>query len=186
MSQDLQTPQAQAWTDELQSVGKVRINSSMNSLVWRVGLAIVMIAVFTYIQYSNGSIGQRGLTLAIVGFALLLGACVLFVRLSYGGKSLEIDHQGATMVDGTFIPWTDITSVTVYNDPRSASSVQVNLTDSAWKTHIDSQGGGGKLMNKMNKTIVRDNALLVPSYLSASPQELALWMNTLAEGKTPI
>ena len=178
MAQNI-TAKQQAWQSELEQQGQVTIASSFGSLLWRVGIAIALVAFFVYARYQSGDIGQRGLTLAVVGFALLIAACIAFVVKQYGGKSIIVERHGITMIDGAFVPWSDITSVDVYAPAKSAPAVAVNLAESAWDAHLSQQNAAAKVMHKANKLIVRDRALVMPSYLAAEPTELADWLNSL-------
>lgn len=176
------TSNQQAWQSELEQHGKVTIASSFGSLLWRVGLAIVLVSLFIYSRYTSGDIGQRGLTIAIVGFALLILACIVFVVKFYGGKSIEVNADGIRMMDGRTHHWNEITTVDVYSPMKSPPSVSVNLSESAWNSHMESQHAAAKVMHKGNKLIVRDRALVLPSYLAADPAELAGWLNRFAKG----
>ena len=179
MAADISANQ-QAWQSELDQQGKVNVSSTFGSLLWRVGIAIALVAFFVYVRYENGDIGQRGLTLAIVGFAMLIAACIAFVLKQYGGKSITIDRSGITLIDGVFLPWNDVSSVGVYAPAKAAPSVAINLTQSAWDAHMGKQNAAAKVMHKANKLVVRDRALVMPSYLAAEPTELAAWLNRFA------
>lgn len=176
------TANQQSWQSELEQQGKVTISSTFRSLIWRVGLALALVAFFVYARYQAGDIGQRGLTLAIVGFAVLILVCVAFVVKQYGGKSIEVDTHGINMMDGSSVSWNDVTSVDVYAPAKSAPAVAVNLTGPAWDAHLGTRNAAGKLMHRANKLIVRDRALVMPSYLAADPAELAGWLNGFAQG----
>ncbi len=176
------TPNQQSWQSDLEQHGKVTIASSFGGLFWRVGLAVALVAAFIYSRYASGDIGQRGLTLAIAGFALLILACIVFVRMSYAGKSIEVDAQGITMMDGKTHPWSDITGVEVYSAVNSGPVVSLTLTEPAWNAYMDSQHAAAKVMHKGNKLVMRDRALVLPSYLAANPGELAGWLNYVAQG----
>ena len=181
MDQQLTAAQA-AWQSELDNTGRVTISSSFGSLFWRIGLAVVLIAVFVAARYSAGDIGQRGLTIAIIGFALLIIACVAFVKFQYGNKDIVVDTHGITMMDGQVVPWSDVTTVDVYAPAKSPPSVSVNLTQSAWDAHLASKGAAATAMHKANAFIVRDRALVIPSYLAANPAELASWLDQFGRG----
>lgn len=181
MEQQLTATQA-AWQSDLDNTGRVSIKSSFGSLLWRVGLAIVLVAVFVFARYSAGDIGQRGLTIAIIGFALLIVGCIAFVNFQYGGKDLVIDSHGIKTMEGETIAWTDVTTVDVYAPARSAPAVSVNLTQQAWDSYLANKGAAAKAMHKANKMIVRDRALVMPSYLDANPAELASWLNQFGQG----
>lgn len=172
----------QVWQAELDQQGKVTIASSFGSLVWRVGIAMALVAFFIYARYQSGDIGQRGLTLAIIGFGLLIAACIAFVVKRYGGKAITVDRTGITMLDGVSVPWSDVSSVNVYAPAKAAPSVAINLTQSAWDAHVGKENAAAKLMHKANKLVVRDRALVMPSYLAAEPTELADWLNRFAAG----
>ena len=176
------TPAQAAWQSELDSTGRVTISSSFASLFWRVGLAIVLVAVFVYARYSSGDIGQRGLTIAIVGFAVLIIACIAFVKFQYGDKQLVVDSHGISMMDGQVVPWTDVTTVDVFAPAKSPPAVSVNLTQEAWDAHLSGKNAAASAMHKANKFIVRDRALVVPSYIDADPVELASWLNQFGRG----
>lgn len=175
------TPNQQSWQAELEQRGKVTIASSFGSLFWRVGLAIVLVALFVYSRYNAGDIGQRGLTLAIAGFVLLILACIVFVRVSYGGKSIEVNADGITMMDGSTHAWSDITSVGVYSPMKSPPVVALSLSESAWNAHMGGQNAAAKAMHSGNKLVMRDRAMALPSYLAADAGELAGWLNRLAQ-----
>lgn len=174
----------QSWTDDLNSVGRVEIKPNFNSLIWRIGLAIAIVVLFISIRFQAGDIGQRGLAIAIIGFAVLIIGSSIFVRITYGGKVLVIERDSLVTMDGKRIPWTDVQDVTVYSDPRgrTPSSVQVNLTEQAWSAHMASQGTGGRMMHGANKLLTRNRAIMLPTYLDAKSQELAEWLNTHARG----
>lgn len=184
MAESVMSPQIQAWMKELESVGRVEIRSSFTSLIWRVGLAVAIVALFILVRFQAGDIGQRGLATAIIGFAALIIGSTMFVRMKYGDKTIVIETDGLITMDGKRIPWTDIEDVSVYSDPRgrAASNVQVNLTAQAWDAHLVGQGAGGKLVHGANKLIARNRAIIMPSYLDAKPHELAAWLNTQASG----
>lgn len=175
------TANQQAWQTELEQQGKVTIAAGFGSLFWRVGLAVVLVALFVYSRYSAGDIGQRGLTLAIAGFALLILACIVFVRVFYGGKSIEVTADGIAMMDGTTHAWSDITSVGVYSPMKSPPVVALSLSESAWTAHMGGQNAAAKAMHKGNKLVMRERALVLPSYLAADPGELAGWLNRFAQ-----
>lgn len=181
MDQQLTAAQA-AWQSELDKTGRVTISSSFGSLFWRIGLAVVLIAAFVAARYSAGDIGQRGLTIAIIGFALLLVACIAFVKFQYGGKEIVVDAHGLKMMDGQVVPWTDVTTVEVYSPAKAAPAVSVNLTQSAWDAHLANKGAAVMAMHKANALIVRDRALVMPSYLAANAGELASWLNQFGRG----
>lgn len=172
----------ETWQQELESTGSVRIGTSMTGLIWRVGLAALLVMGFVYRQYQTDKIGMNMVYVALIGFALLIIACVMFVRLRYGGKHITIDQHGITNVDGNTYPWSDITSVGVYNDPRSADALQINLTADAWQNHIGKQNAAGSLMHKANKLVARNNAVTVPNYLDADLQQLSAWLNQYVRG----
>lgn len=176
------TSNQQSWQSELDQHGKVTIASSFGSLLWRVGLAIVLVALFIYSRYASGDIGQRGLTIAIVGFALLILACIAFVVKFYGGRSIEVNADGIRMMDGRTHRWSDITTVCVYSPMKSPPMVSLTLSESAWNTTMKSQNAAAKMMHKGNKLVMRDRAIVLPSYLAADPGELAGWLNRLAKG----
>lgn len=132
MTEGSLTPNMQKWTDDLQSFGKVEISAAFKSLIWRVGLAVIIIAIFLWAQYNSGNIGQTGLTWGIVGFVALIVGLIAFVKIKWGDSNLTIDRDGVQTFDGHRIPWTDITDVSVYNAPRSGSALQINVTQEAW------------------------------------------------------
>lgn len=179
------TPNMQSWTNDLNSIGRVEIKSSFNSLWWRVGLAVAILMAVIYFRYQAGDIGTRGLTLAIIGSVVLVVGCVAFVFWRYGNKTLLIERDGVTLLDGNFYPWSDISSVSVWRDPRgqAASALQFNLTESAWKNHMDKQNAGGAMMHKANTLIAGDRALVISAYIGANPAELAAWMNQFPQGE---
>ena len=176
------TVNQQAWQTELEEQGRVTISSSFGSLLWRVGVAVALVAFFIYARYQSGDIGQRGLTLAAVGFGLLIAVCIAFVVKQYGGKSIIIDRHGITLINGVSVPWSDVVSVSVFAPAKSPPSVSLNLTESAWDAHMGQQTTAAKVMHKANSMIVRDRALVMPSYLEAGPTELAGWLNQFAQG----
>lgn len=177
------TSNQQLWQSELEQHGKVTIASNFGSLLWRVGLAVALIAAFVYSRYTSGDIGQRGLTIAIAGFALLILACVVFVVKFYGGKSIVVTPDGITMMDGRTYAWDDISHVGVYSPMKSPPMVSVNLTEPAWDAHMGQQNVAAKLMHQGNKLVLRDRGVVLPSYLAASPAELAPWLNQFARGE---
>src|SRR5699024_4889419 len=109
----------------------VEIKTNFSSLLWRVGIAGTIVAIFIWARYEAGDIGQRGLMIAIVGFALLIVGSIVFGKWKWGDKSIIIERDSVVTIDGKRIPWTDITDVSVYNAPRSGEAVQVNLTEEA-------------------------------------------------------
>lgn len=179
------SPQIRAWIRELESVGRVEIKPNFNSLIWRIGLAIAIVVLFISIRFQAGDIGQRGLAIAIIGFAVLIIGSSIFIRITYGGKALVIERDSLVTMEGKRIPWTDVQDVTVYSDPRGRTpiSVQVNLTEQAWSDHMAAQGAGGRVMHGANKLLTRNRAIMLPTYLDAKPQEMAEWLNTHARGK---
>lgn len=180
------TANQHAWQSEMEQHGKVIIRSSFGSMTWRVGFAVALVAVFVYGRYSSGDIGQRGLTLAIAGFALLLIACIVFVRMFYGGKSIAVTTDGITMMDGSAHAWSDIRQVAVYSPMKSPPMVSMSLTESAWESHMGKQNTAAKLMHQGNKLVLRDRSVVLPSYLAANPAELAPWLNQFARGDAEV
>lgn len=176
------TANQQTWQSDLEQHGMVTINSTFGSLLWRVGIAVALVAFFVYARYSAGDIGQRGLTFAVIGFVLFIAGCVAFVVKQYGGKSLSVDSHGITLIDGRTMPWTDISSVDVFSAAKTPPSVAVNLTEAAWDAHMSQQHAAAKVMHRAHKLIVRDRALVMPSYLAAEPTELAAWLDQFVPG----
>lgn len=176
------TANMQSWTDDLRNIGRVEIRMTFKSLLWRVGIAVIVIAIFIGIRYEAGDIGQRGLTLAIGGFALLIIGCIVFVKKKWGDTAMVIERDSVVLYDDRRIPWSDITDISVYNNPRSGSALQVNLTQEAWNAHMNKEGRGGKMMHSANKLITRNRGLVQPQYLDANPDELAAWMNQFPTG----
>lgn len=171
------------WIQELESIGRVEIKSSFKSLIWRVGLAVAIVAFVIYARYQAGDIGQRGLTIAVIGSGVLIIACLAFVKMKYGGKSIVIERDGLTTMEGMRIPWTDIVDVTIFTAPRSDNSVLVNLTEDAWIQHMATQQGGGKMLHKANKFITRNRSIVLPSYLDAPQNDLVELLNRYAQGR---
>lgn len=183
MTEGSLTPNMQKWTDDLQSFGKVEISAAFKSLIWRVGLAVIIIAIFLWAQYNSGNIGQTGLTWGIVGFVALIVGLIAFVKIKWGDSNLTIDRDGVQTFDGHRIPWTDITDVSVYNAPRSGSALQINVTQEAWDAHLAGQNRGGKIMHSANKFVTRNRGFVQPEYLGANPHELAAWMNQFPQAQ---
>lgn len=179
------TPNMQRWTSDLNNVGRVEIKTNFKSLTWRVGIAIVVVAIFVWVRYQAGDIGQHGLTLAIGGFALLIIGCIIFVKYKWGDSKITIERDSVVLHDGKRIPWSEITDVSVYDSPRSGSALQVNLTEEAWNDRMDAEGRGGKMLHGANKLITRNRGLVQPEYMAANPAELAAWMNQFPTGVTP-
>lgn len=177
------TPSMQGWQNDLESVGRVEIKSSFTSLIWRVGMAVAIVAVVIILRYQAGDIGERGLMIAVAGFAVLIVGCIVFVKVKWGDSSITIERDSIVTMDGGRIPWTDITDVSVYNAPRSGTALQVNLTEQAWTEHMSKQHRGGKMMHGANKLITRNRGLIQPEYLDARPAELAAWMNQFVRGE---
>lgn len=171
------------WIQELESIGRVEIKSSFKSLIWRVGLAVAIVAFVIYARYQAGDIGQRGLTIAVIGSGVLIIACLAFVKMKYGGKSIVIERDSLTTMEGMRIPWTDIVDVTIFTAPRSDNSVLVNLTEDAWIQHMATQQGGGKMLHKANKFITRNRSIVLPSYLDAPQNDLVELLNRYAQGR---
>ncbi len=176
------TPNMQSWTDDLNNFGRTEIKTSFKSLTWRIGIAVAVLTAVIWFRYEAGDIGQRGLTLAIGGSILLLVGCVVFVKMKWGDSKIIVERDGVVLYDGKRFPWSDITDVTVFNNPRSGSALQVNLTEDAWKARMDSEGAGGKLLHGANKFITRKRGLVQPEYFDANPAELAAWMNQFPTG----
>lgn len=185
MVQQFTSPRIEQWQQEFEQNGRLEINSSLKSLSWRVGLAVAIVALVIWSRYNAGDIGTRGLTIAIVGFVVLIAGLVAFVVWRYGNKKLVAERDGLTTMDGTFYPWNDITDVTVWTDPRarSASSVQLNLTESAWNAHLAKQHVGGSMMHKANKMIARNRAIVLPSFLDAPVEHMSAFLNQYAAGR---
>lgn len=173
----------QKWTNDINSVGRVEIKTSFKSLIWRVAIAAAFVAIFIFFRYQAGDIGDRGLTIAIAGFVLLIAGCIVFVRMKWGDQSLIIERDSVVTVSGQRIPWSDISSVSVYQAPRSGAALMVNLTEQAWAEHMNNQGRGGRMMHGANKFITRNRGLVQPEYLDARPAELAAWMNQFVRGE---
>lgn len=173
----------QSWTDDLYNIGQVKIKTNFKSLIWRVGLAVIIVAVVVWFRYQAGDIGQRGLTIAVAGFALLIIGCVVFVKSKWGDSKIIVERDGIVLYDGKRIPWSDITDVSVYNNPRSGSALQVNLTEEAWSNRMSSEGRGGKMMHGANKFITRNRGLVQPEYMDVNPAEFAAWLNQFPTGE---
>lgn len=171
------------WQQELESTGSVRIGTSMNSLIWRVGLAALIVAAFLWRQYTNDQIGQQVLYIAIAGFALLILGCVIFVRTQYGAKQLTVDRHGITNVDGNTYPWSDVQQLGVFSAPRQGDALQIQLTDDAWKRHLSKQSAAGSLVHKGNRLVTRNNSIVAPTFIDADPNELATWLSQFAQGE---
>ena len=188
MKQQFTSPRIEAWNQEFEQHGRVEVKSSLKSMLWRVGLAIAILAVVIYLRYNAGDIGTRGLTVAIVGSVVLVGGCIAFVVWRYGDKKMIAERDGFTAMDGAFYPWSDIASVSVWSDPRgrSASAVQINLTESAWKSHMDKQNAGGAMMHKANKLFAGDRALVQPSFIDAPAEHVAAFLDQFAQGEVEL
>lgn len=177
------TPNMQSWTDDLNSFGQVKIKTNFKSLIWRVGLAAIIVAVVVWFRYQAGDIGERGLSIAIGGFALLIIGCVIFVKMKWGNSSIIVERDGIVLYDGKRIPWSGITDVSVFNNPRSGSALQVNLTEDAWNARMNEEGRGGKMMHGANKFITRNRGLVQPEYMDVNPAEFAAWLNQFPTGE---
>lgn len=177
------TAQQQEWQSALERDGKVTISSGFGSLLWRVAIAVALVAFFIFARYQSGDIGQRGLTIAIIAFALLIIGCIIFVVKFYGGKSISVDSHGITMMDGANHQWSDVTDVGVYSPMKSPPMVSLNLSQAAWDTYMNSQNAAARAMHKGNKLVMRERGVVLPSYLAANPDELAPWLNQFAAGE---
>lgn len=176
------TPNMQSWTDDLRSVGRVEIGTSFKSLIWRVGIAAIVVAVVVWLRYQAGDIGDRGLTIAIVGFVALIFGCVVFVKMKWGASKIVVERDSVILYDGKRIPWSGITDISVFNNPRSGSALQVNLTEEAWADRMGAEGRGGKMMHGANKFITRNRGLVQPEYMDVNPAEFAAWLNQFPTG----
>lgn len=168
----------------MRNIGRVEIKNNFKSLIWRVGLAVLIVAVVVWLRYEAGDIGERGLTIAVAGFALLIVGCVVFVKMKWGNSSIIVESDSIVLYDGRRIPWSDVTDISVYNNPRSGSALQVNLTEEAWSMHMGDEGRGGKMMHSANKFITRNRGFVQPEYMDVNPAEFAAWLNQFPTGVT--
>jgi hypothetical protein len=100
----------------------------------------------------------------------------------YSGKSIEVNADGITMMDGNTHAWSDITSVDVHSPMKSPPMVSLALSESAWNAHMGGQNAAAKMMHRGNKLVMRERALILPSYLAADPGKLAGWLHRFAQG----
>lgn len=177
------TPNMQKWEQDLNGVGRVEIGTTFKSLIWRVGIAAIIVAVVIWMRYQAGDIGQRGLTIAIVGFTLLIVGCMVFVKMKWGDSKIIVERDSIVLYDGKRIPWSDITDVSMYNNPRSGSALQVNLTEDAWGARMGEEGRAGKMMHGANSFITRNRGLVQPEYMDINPAEFAAWANQFPHGQ---
>ena len=176
-------PQIEKWQQELDSIGRVEIKSDFSGLTWRVGLAFALAAGVIYMRYLAGDLGQRGLTYAFAGLALLIAVLVVAVRMYWGGKAILIERDSIVTMEGVRIPWTDITDVSVFTLHRSGPALQVNLTESAWSNFLLNQGRGGRFLHRANNVVTRNRGLVMSQYLEGQVEDLAAWMNQHVRGK---
>ena len=176
------SPTIEAWSSELDSVGRVEIRSNFRGLIFRVGIAVIVLGMLIYSMYMEGTLGTSGLVVAVVAAAALVIGCVLFVISKWGGKAIVVERVSLVTMEGHRIPWKDIDHVTVFHVPRSGAAVQVVLTEQAWNAFLATQGRSDKFTHRTNKWMSTNRGLLMPQYMDARPQELAAWLNQFSQG----
>lgn len=183
MSSAVTSSQIQQWQQELESIGRVDIESDFSGLTWRVALALLLAGGIIYARYLAGDLSQQVFLYALAGLVLFIGVLVIAVRTYWGGKSVIIERDSVVITDGSRISWADVTDVTVFNMHNSGPAVQINLTEDAWADYLANQGRGGNILHRANKMVTRNRGLVLPQYLQGSPEELAAWMNRFSRGE---
>lgn len=175
----------QAWTDELNSVGRIEFKAEKPNISWwYLVLSFSFVIFMMWIGYLEGRFTAAEATISttvVLGSALVL---ILWMSRRHSGAVMIVELDNVRLLNGTRLYWSEIVAVRPYNHARShGSGTLFEVSQPAWDRHLHTLGFWSRLNLRLTKVALRGRIIHMPSHLNVHHGELVAWLDSFAQGK---